>query len=137
MSYTDPEKQREAVRRYYEGNRKLYREKNDRMRARLRQMVVEAKTVPCMDCGRSYPPYVMDFDHREGKESEIALLVPALSARRLLAEMAKCDVVCSNCHRLRTYGGGRIARHGAAGGRPKSPEVNQMTLALSDEATTE
>ncbi|HLI57150.1 MAG TPA: hypothetical protein VKY26_08990 [Actinomycetota bacterium] len=107
--YKDREKQREAVRRYYERNRDIYREKNDRMRAQLRQMVVEAKSVPCMDCGQTYPFYVMDFDHRDRdqKEALISQLVTRISKGRLIAEMAKCDVVCSNCHRIRTYKDGK------------------------------
>ena len=132
MPYKDPEKQREAVRRYYERNRKVYRAKNDRKRARLRQMVVKAKMVPCMDCGQRFPPYVMDFDHRGGKESEIAILVNALSLGRLVSEMAKCDVVCANCHRIRTYGEGRQARHGAARMRFDADAGSQRQLSFHD-----
>lgn len=103
--YSDPEKQKEAARRHYERNREVYRERNDRKRARLRQMVVEAKSVPCTDCGETLPPYCMDFDHRDRGEKEalISHLVNQLSTRRLLAEIAKCDVVCANCHRIRTW----------------------------------
>jgi hypothetical protein len=127
--YKDREKQREAVRRYYDRNRDVYRAKNDRKRARLRQLVIEAKAVPCMDCGQVFPAYVMDFDHREGKESEISVLVNALSLGRLVTEMAKCDVVCANCHRVRTYGqrrGTPLDRHA----RPRARESPQLRLAL-------
>jgi len=54
-------------------------------------MVIEAKAVPCMDCGQVVPAHVMDFDHRDGKESEISVLVNTLSVRRLVAEMAKVN----------------------------------------------
>lgn len=90
-------------RRYYERNRELYRIKNDRKRAVLRDVVIRAKDVPCMDCGQRFPYYVMDFDHRGDKEVLVGRLVDSLSLRRLLAEIAKCDVVCSNCHRIRTH----------------------------------
>ena len=103
--YKDPEKQREACRRYYEKNRHVYREKNRRMRQRLQQMIREAKSVPCMDCGVSYPYYAMDFDHRGEKEGLVSVMINTLSPNRIRAEMAKCDVVCANCHRIRTYGG--------------------------------
>src|SRR5205807_1562968 len=105
LIYKDPEKQREACRRYYEKNRHVYREKNRRMRQRLQQMIRQAKSVPCMDCGVSYPYYVMDFDHRGEKEGLVSVMINTLSPTRIRAEMAKCDVVCSNCHRIRTYGG--------------------------------
>ena len=56
-----------------------------------------------MDCGIKYPPYVMDFDHLGDKEFVISKGVSMHSPIKLLKEIAKCDVVCSNCHRLRTY----------------------------------
>ena len=66
---------------------------------------IKEKT-PCKDCGVSYPYYVMDFDHCRGdKGREVSLLVNApASIERLQAEIDKCDVVCANCHRQRTYG---------------------------------
>ncbi len=72
------------------------------MRARLYSQ--EAKKVPCVDCGISYPYYVMDFDHREEKTTEINKLVKGgPSLKTLQKEIDKCDVVCSNCHRIRTF----------------------------------
>jgi hypothetical protein len=50
---------------------------------------------------------VMDFDHREGEEKCFNLSIAAgqtrLSWAKMLAEIAKCDVVCANCHRERTH----------------------------------
>ena|ERR1035437_1096164 len=63
------------------------------------------KNVPCMDCGNRYPPECMDFDHRPDageKCFEIANKLHNLRIGSLLAEISKCDVVCSNCHRIRT-----------------------------------
>jgi hypothetical protein len=71
-------------------------------------LVRERKSVPCMDCGVSYPYYVMDFDHRDPatKEFNISRAVGhGYSLARFVAELDKCDVVCANCHRERTYGG--------------------------------
>lgn len=58
-----------------------------------------------MDCGGSFDPYVMDFDHRDGEEKcfNVSAAIPmGLNIGRVLEEVAKCDVVCSNCHRMRT-----------------------------------
>ena len=102
----DPEKQRAAKQRYYERNRDVYRDKNRRKRERMRNLVRELKSKPCADCGGIFPYYVMDFDHQQGHEKvdQIANLVSSLSMRRLLLEIEKCEVVCANCHRIRTYG---------------------------------
>jgi hypothetical protein len=59
---------------------------------------------PCMDCKISYPYYMMDFDHVRGtKHANVAELINTLSKKRLDEEIAKCEIVCSNCHRARTY----------------------------------
>jgi hypothetical protein len=67
-------------------------------------LVREAKSQPCADCGIRYPYYVMDFDHRDGASKQFALnSVHRKTKQAILREIEKCDVVCSNCHRERTY----------------------------------
>ena len=64
------------------------------------------KTKPCMDCEIQYPFYVMDFDHRPGelKLGNIASLIRSKVALEILQkEIDKCDLVCANCHRERTW----------------------------------
>lgn len=70
---------------------------------RKRDWLKSIKAKPCADCGVSYPYYVMDFDHREDKAFNIGA-GRGRSLSSLEAEVAKCDVVCSNCHRERTHG---------------------------------
>lgn len=75
-------------------------------RARLREMVNHAKSRPCHDCGRSFPPYCMDLDHRdpEKKKYDISDMPHrVLSPERVREEIEKCDVVCAVCHRIRTH----------------------------------
>lgn len=77
-----------------------------RLRARRRAEIDALKDKPCADCGGSFHPFVMDFDHREGTEKKfnVAAAIPlGLSIESVKAEAAKCDVVCSNCHRMRTW----------------------------------
>ncbi len=66
----------------------------------MRQM----KSRPCADCGIQYPYYVMDFDHRQGENKVFEMnRVNYVAMGALKKEIEKCDVVCSNCHRERTY----------------------------------
>lgn len=61
---------------------------------------------PCMDCGLIFHPVCMDFDHRPGetKKSGISQLTKhGRSNAVIMAEVAKCDLVCAVCHRLRTH----------------------------------
>ena len=47
---------------------------------------------------------VFDWDHRDplDKSLHIQDAIKNYGAERLLAELSKCDLVCANCHRLRT-----------------------------------
>lgn len=73
------------------------------LQAHVRQL---REKTPCADCGQQYPWYIMEFDHCRGeKDTEIARMVRApVSLPRLQREIEKCDLVCANCHRARTYG---------------------------------
>jgi 5-methylcytosine-specific restriction endonuclease McrA len=60
------------------------------------------ETHPCVDCPES-DPIVLDFDHRENKEFDISVyLRSGGSLKKLVLEIAKCDVRCANCHRRKT-----------------------------------
>src|SRR2546428_955701 len=80
----------------------------ERVRLRQREAVEflrRLRCVPCADCGGEFPPYVMDFDHRGDARKDFWILqrAGAVSRERLMTEIAKCDVVCANCHRARTH----------------------------------
>ena len=69
----------------------------------------------CADCGlRSPHPEIYDFDHLPGfdKVASVSALLTKGTFDDLVAEVAKCDVVCANCHRIRTR-----SREAAAFGR--------------------
>ncbi len=77
-------------------------------RARKRELVEwvrELKREPCADCGGRFHPVAMHFDHPPGviKEFDIGWAVRGYSRERILSEIAKCDLVCANCHAVRTY----------------------------------
>jgi len=86
-----PSRWRETRQKYIEAKRALIR---------------EAKDKPCVDCNQRFPFYVMDFDHVRGdKKFTIAAHVTegGFGFEAIVAEIAKCDLVCANCHRIRTY----------------------------------
>ncbi len=73
--------------------------------ARLRILLKEYKeSNPCVDCGISYPSFVMDLDHVRGtKRNNVSALHKFGSEAQFWTEVAKCDLVCANCHRFRTH----------------------------------
>lgn len=58
----------------------------------------------CMDCDEKNP-MVLEFDHLRDKTNNIATITNRYSYwnSKLAAEIAKCDIVCRNCHVVRTY----------------------------------
>ncbi len=80
----------------------------------------------------------MDFDHRDGevKKFNVAHAMRFSTLNALLREIAKCDIICSNCHRIRTHNRkekGRLAKTVKApvletgnslGSSPRAPTTN-------------
>ena len=96
----------EYRRKYYAENKAHLLEQNSQWRKVQQDAVKKIKDVPCMDCGIKYPPYVMDFDHINGDKSfTIGPAVAKIGMEKLQEEIDKCEVVCANCHRERTFGG--------------------------------
>jgi hypothetical protein len=96
---------RQYRQRHYQANKEQYYRRNRERERRLIALVQKAKARPCADCGIQYAPWKMDFDHVSGKKvmGVAQLLVLKKSIRLIRAEIAKCEVVCANCHRDRTH----------------------------------
>jgi hypothetical protein len=102
---------REYMRRWYENenNREIHLARVKKgaraRRQRMNEFIDSCKRCPCFDCGGRFPTFLMDFDHVRGTKLAIVSKLGAgrASRARVEAEIAKCEVVCSNCHRIRTY----------------------------------
>lgn len=112
MPAKDVEAKRATFKKYYEGHREQVCAKNKLDRDKAKTWLADLKRFPCVDCGGTFPPCVMDWDHRPGEEKLFQLGTAVRWGRTAaLAEIAKCDLVCANCHRIRTSqrGGHRFA----------------------------
>ena len=71
----------------------------------VQQMLAKIKeNSGCVDCNTKYPSYILDFDHvRDKKVANIGQMLNYFSIQDIMNEVAKCDIVCSNCHRERTW----------------------------------
>ena len=87
---------------------------------------------PCSDCGEFFPSCVMDFDHVRGEKTACVSALAGNNWEEVLAEIEKCDLVCANCHRIRTNER-RQARNvrGCDDKVPKRVEL-QVSFDLSD-----
>jgi hypothetical protein len=92
-------------RAHYHAHKEQWRQKRQRWEAKMRALVVAAKDVPCADCGGRWHALVMEFDHRPGTNKLVNigdLRARKFGLQRTAAEIAKCEVVCPTCHRIRT-----------------------------------
>jgi len=106
MPYKNPkvrrEKQREYQRRYQAKRPDYYRDKARQQAERITSWLDELREgAACIECGEDHPACIV-FHHRD-PEQKLFNIADARdvgpSKKRLLAEVAKCDVLCSNCHR--------------------------------------
>ena len=99
-----------ACRRAYDAdyNRRTLERRRARRAERRPEFVAWYRALkearPCADCGGQFPAEAMQWDHLPGadKVSDVSNLLRRLSKTRVLEEIAKCELVCANCHAIRT-----------------------------------
>ena len=98
-----------AQKRWYEKNKATHvanvRMNTERYRQAAREHVWGLKeNSPCTDCGLHYPHYVMQYDHLDNKVLDVSRMVQdGYSIATIDKEIAKCELVCANCHCVRTW----------------------------------
>lgn len=91
-----------ARKRRREGRDLLERERTRIVSQRNYAIIRELKARPCTDCGQTFPNCAMEFDHVRGEKLFSLHSAGPRTVESLMAEIAKCDLVCANCHRIRT-----------------------------------
>ncbi len=93
-------------RQYYAERGRSARDARNRERAnKARAWMASLKDgVPCRDCGLTFPVFVMHWDHLPEfeKQDEISAMVTNRARAAVLDELKKCELVCANCHVMRT-----------------------------------
>jgi uncharacterized protein (DUF2237 family) len=89
-------------------DRKKWDRWNSNARSRREARARELKEgKPCVDCGLTFHFAAMDFDHidpaTKGYNANNGISILSLGKKRLEEELPKCELVCANCHRVRTY----------------------------------
>lgn len=95
---------------HYKNNTKYYVNKSKTQMTKLRNLIESIKSnSPCKDCGNTFDTVCMDFDHLTNKTCNVSDMPrTGCSMQKLLIEIAKCDLVCANCHRIRTKNRSKI-----------------------------
>ena len=116
------EKYRPAKDRWTEENRERMKEWGRQRMADTRAWIAEKKTNPCVDCGNTFPPEAMDFDHVRGEKIACIGHMHNHSRERIQTEIDKCDLRCANCHRVKTQ---ERKQNGQQEGTPKYIEFRE------------
>lgn len=109
MPYKDSIKQKQAQHESYLRNIDKVRQRTTVRRHGMREFIRELKgNGPCLDCDceLEWPPFVLDYHHRNPSEkvgSIRKMIAENRSKEMILGEIEKCDLICSNCHRIREY----------------------------------
>jgi hypothetical protein len=96
---------REYAAAHYQKNKARRQAQNNRRQAEFRAWYTSLKAGKrCADCGMEFHPAAMHWDHLPGQKKTAALgsLARHGSRRLVLDEIAKCELVCANCHAIRT-----------------------------------
>ncbi len=92
--------------KHYEANKAKYVEQSMRYRKQYVEWYKNLKLeLKCERCGEDHPA-TLDFHHTDPSEKDGSvsqMIISRVSKETILAEMAKCIVICSNCHRKEHY----------------------------------
>ena len=91
---------------HYQANKQRRQEQNKRRQSEFMAWYVSLKEgQPCADCGGVFHPAAMQWDHLPGfeKADNLSLLARRGGRQRVLDEIAKCELVCANCHAVRSH----------------------------------
>jgi hypothetical protein len=76
----------------------------DRRQVARKFLTEYKKGKACIDCKMGYPYYILQFDHVRGtKVANLSDLARVATMEEVIEEVAKCDLVCGNCHAHRSY----------------------------------
>ncbi len=88
-----------------EHGKQAHKRSRQKRREQNQDIVNMLKIAPCLDCGGLFPVCAMQFDHARGKKRRCVswMVTSGRPEKELRAEIAKCDIVCANCHCVRTF----------------------------------
>lgn len=102
MAIKDKEKLRRYRQDWYKKNKAKRLAAQNKRRLATVAWINTIKSSPCTDCGKSFPTCCMQFDHiGDNKLYDIASMTSCATAK-ILEEIEKCELVCANCHAIRT-----------------------------------
>lgn len=110
LDWRDPDYQRkwaaqnrEKVKEY---RRQGYEDRGRKKWRRRLYWIYKYKTSKgCVSCGYNQDGVALDFDHLKEDEKlfSVGTRIPSMDLKKLFTEIRKCQILCANCHRIKTY----------------------------------
>ena len=107
MPYKDKEQQRQYMRDYRKNKMTAEQKKKHNERVYERQKEIHSwykeykKTLSCNRCSED-DPCCLEFHHKNPSEKDFLISqawIKGYSIERIIKKIAKCEVLCANCHR--------------------------------------
>ena len=101
---------------FYSKDTKLIDRNRDKRNFRRTALQKIKQEIGCKMCGYNADPVALQFDHRDQSTKKFGVTQDLLRPwDSILDEAAKCDVLCANCHAIKTYSNGdHLTRLGKA-----------------------
>ena len=93
---------------YYNNNKdaqlkRVLKQKHKRLLIAQKYIIKYLEEHFCVDCGENNL-LVLEFDHRRDKKNDVCKMINlGFSIKNIALEIEKCEVRCSNCHKIRTH----------------------------------
>lgn len=97
MDYKDKDYHKQKSREHYQKYKAKYNDRNKLQKQRTRQLIDESKSSGCKVCGEKEIA-CLDFHHLGDKDVTVSSML-GWNDDRVKEEIAKCVVLCANCHR--------------------------------------
>lgn len=75
----------------------------ERQLRKRRELYDYKESNPCFDCGKYFHFSQMQFDHKANKSFPVSQRSASFGSEKFMKELEKCDLICANCHALRTW----------------------------------
>lgn len=93
---------RDYQRKWHQKNRDKRLKRRQERKQEIRRWVLDyLSSNPCVKCGET-DPVVLEFDHLRDKTLIVSRLIAGYGLDSVKHEVAKCQVMCANCHREKT-----------------------------------
>lgn len=102
MPYKNKEDQLACQRNWYKRNKEKEYKRIKKRRQEIKDWIRKYKeTLSCEICNENHPATI-DFHHHNPKEKDFNISEAerkGMSKKKILEEINKCQILCSNCHR--------------------------------------